>query len=84
MLSGCGMGNRSDTDSIPMLAPVHLGVARKEGELTGAEAIASVFGVNRKTVIRWHRMGAPIKVLGNKYQSEYYMLWAWILEQDNP
>jgi hypothetical protein len=56
-------------DSILMLAPVHL--KRKAG-------IADRFGVCAETVTQWAKEGAPIFLVGNKYQADYHSLVAWL------
>ena len=48
--------------------------------MRGANEIAEVFGVSRDTVIKWAKAGAPIRVVGKKYQAQYGQLWDWILE----
>lgn len=53
----------------PIFAPVHL---------RGAEEIAQVFGVHIRTVREWKDAGAPIIVLGKKYQANYFDLWEWL------
>jgi hypothetical protein len=58
--------------------PVHLGVPSEGDECAGAEAIARCFGVNRKTVLQWKKTGAPIYLIGNKYQANYRELWDWV------
>ena len=55
----------------PVFAPVHI---------KGADKIAEVFGVSRGTVVRWVRDGAPIRLIGKKYQASYNRLWEWLLE----
>ena len=57
---------------------IHLGHSEDKREQQGAEAIAKVFGVSRPTILRWKRAGAPIYLIGGKYQSRYDELWAWI------
>ena len=56
-------------ESQPIFAPVHM---------RGAEEIAAVFGVHVKTVREWKADGAPILMLGKKYQANYYDLWEWL------
>ena len=56
-------------ESQPIFAPVHM---------CGAEEIAAVFGVHVKTVRDWKADGAPILMLGKKYQANYYDLWEWL------
>lgn len=58
----------------PVYVPVHM---------KGAQEIATIFGVARKTVIKWSKEGAPIRVVGKKYQARYDQLWDWILENVN-
>ena len=58
--------------------PVHLGVPSEGDYCAGAEAIARIFGVDRKTVLGWKKSGAPIFLVGNKYQANYRELWDWI------
>ncbi len=57
---------------------VYLGHSADRNECQGAEAIAKAFGVSRRTIIRWKRVGAPIYLVGGKYQCRYDDLWAWI------
>jgi excisionase family DNA binding protein len=52
-----------------IFAPVHM---------RGAEEIAEVFGVKRDTVVEWYRNGAPIHMIGKKYQANYAELWDWL------
>ena len=56
-------------DSQPIFAPVHM---------RGKEEIASVFGVHVKTVREWKDAGAPIALIGKRYQASYYDLWEWL------
>lgn len=51
---------------------------RKNVHMRGAEEIAAVFGVHVKTVREWKADGAPIMMLGKKYQANYYDLWEWL------
>lgn len=46
--------------------------------LRGAEEIARIFGVKPTTVRHWREMGAPIVLLGKKYQANYQDLWQWL------
>ena len=59
----------SAMDTQPIFAPVHM---------RGAEEIASVFGVKIKTVREWKSDGAPIALIGKRYQASYYDLWEWL------
>lgn len=52
----------------PVLAPVHL---------SGCQAIADCFMVNRATVRQWKRAGAPIAFIGGRLTAEYNMLMHW-------
>lgn len=56
-------------ESQPIFAPVHM---------CGAEEIASVFRVKVDTVREWQRNGAPIALIGKRYQASYYDLWEWL------
>ena len=56
-------------ESQPIFAPVHM---------RGAEEIASVFRVNADTVREWKAAGAPIVLIGRRYQASYYDLWEWL------
>jgi predicted site-specific integrase-resolvase len=58
--------------------PVHLGHSAGGGECQGAQAIARAIGVSRMTILRWKRAGAPIYLVGRKYQCRYDDLWQWI------
>jgi phage terminase Nu1 subunit (DNA packaging protein) len=51
------------------IAPLHL--KRKED-------IADIFGVNPETVKEWAKDGAPIVLVGNKYQADYHALFHWL------
>ncbi len=46
--------------------------------LRGAEEIARIFAVKPTTVRHWREMGAPIVLLGKKYQANYQDLWQWL------
>jgi len=46
--------------------------------IKGADEIAKVFGVSRATVIKWVKKGAPIRIIGKKYQANYGELWEWL------
>jgi len=59
------------------------GVSSVIGHLKTADEIATVFGVSRKTVIKWVKKGAPICIIGRKYQARYEDLWHWLLEQQD-
>lgn len=50
--------------------------------LKGAAQIAGVFGVSRRTVLAWHLKGAPIALIGKKYQTNYSELWSWLKHKD--
>lgn len=45
--------------------------------LCGQDAIARTFGVSRNTVAIWKSMGAPIAIVGRKYQAMYLEL-GWL------
>lgn len=62
--------NSQDTAQHPVFIPIHM---------KGAAEIASVFGVARETVVQWAKDGAPIRIIGKKYQARYDQLWDWIL-----
>lgn len=49
--------------------------------IKGADNIATIFGVSRATVVKWHKYGAPILIVGKKYQTNYYELWNWIKDK---
>lgn len=55
--------------STAALTPMHL---------RGAEEIARVFGVKPTTIRHWRELGAPIVLLGKKYQANYQDLWEWL------
>ena len=61
-----------------IVLPIHLGHSPDKNEYQGAEAIAKAIGVSRRTVLRWKRAGAPIYLVGGKYQCRYDKLWDWI------
>jgi hypothetical protein len=68
-----------DEKTVVFEAPVHLGVPDEDDDCAGAEAIARTFGVDRKTVLGWKKKGgAPIYLVGGKYQANYRELWDWI------
>ena len=46
--------------------------------LRGTETIMEIFGVSRRTVREWARRGAPINMVGRKYQASYHELWGWV------
>jgi len=50
--------------------------------LKGADEIAGTFGVSRGTVIGWVKEGAPIYLIGKRYQANYNELWEWIKGKD--
>lgn len=49
--------------------------------LKGALAIARCFGVSRRTVVQWTLEGAPISMVGRKYQASYERLSRWLEER---
>lgn len=57
------------TIDAPVFVPLHM---------KGADEIAQVFGVSRDTVVQWVKDGAPIPLVGKKYQANYAELWDWI------
>ena len=59
------MGNESVS-----IQPIHL---------KGAESIGKAFGVKRESVAQWAKNGAPIVIVGGKYQTDYHCLWAWLI-----
>ena len=59
------MGNESVN-----IQPVHLKTA---------ETISKAFGVKREVVAEWARNGAPIALIGGKYQADYHCLWARLI-----
>ena len=61
----------SATES-PIIAPVHL---------SGCQAIADCFMVNRATVRQWKTAGAPIAMIGGRLTAEYNMLMLWHIRQ---
>jgi hypothetical protein len=61
-----------------IVLPVHLGHSEEKGVAQGAEAIARTLGVHRQTILRWKRKGAPIFLVGRKYQCRYDDLWEWV------
>lgn len=60
--------NESNVIPAP-LNPVHL---------RSTKEIAQVFGVKAATVRHWRELGAPIVLLGKKYQANYQDLWQWL------
>lgn len=58
--------------------PIHLGHSPDKNEYQGAEAIAKALGVSRRTVLRWKKAGAPVFLVGGKYQCRYDEIWDWI------
>lgn len=61
--------NTEITIDAPVFVPLHM---------KGADEITQVFGVSRETVVQWAREGAPIHLVGKKYQASYAELWDWI------
>ncbi|CAK7067525.1 MAG: hypothetical protein DELT_01713 [Desulfovibrio sp.] len=59
----------------PTMIATHLAT-----HLKGMQAIGEVFGVSRRTVRAWVAAGAPIRMIGKKFQANYYELWQWIGE----
>ncbi len=51
------------------------------GHLKGTGVIARVFGVNRNTVVKWKKSGAPIITIGRKNQADYALLWEWLIKK---
>lgn len=76
-MSGSGAGdgmaenekNRAISVDAPVFVPLHM---------KGADEIAQVFGVSRETVVHWSKDGAPVHLVGKKYQASYAELWDWI------
>ena len=52
-----------------------------EIHLCGKKIIARTFGVSRSTIAKWRKLGAPIFVVGKKFQANYSNLWSWIEAQ---
>lgn len=46
--------------------------------LKGIQAFVSIFGVSRETVRQWARDGAPIFLVGRRYQACYSRLCLWL------
>ena len=65
-----------------IVLPIHLGHSPDKNEYQGAEAIAKAIGVSRRTVLRWKLAGAPIYLVGKKYQCRYDELWDWMKENE--
>ena len=65
-----------------IVLPIHLGHSPDKNEYQGAEAIAKAIGVSRRTVLRWKRAGAPIYLVGRKYQCRYDELWNWMKKNE--
>jgi hypothetical protein len=61
-----------------IVLPIHLGHSEEEDNEQGAQAIARAVGVSRRTILRWKNAGAPIYLVGRKYQCRYDDLWNWI------
>lgn len=53
------------------VAPLHL---------QRREEIAGTFFVSPETVTEWAKDGAPIFVVGNKYQADYHALTNWLIK----
>lgn len=56
-------------EKVFLLAPLHI---KSKGD------IADIFGVSPDTVTKWAKEGAPIFLVGNKYQVDYYSLVNWL------
>lgn len=67
------MDKKERTSASTLEAPVYVPVHMK-----GAYEIAAVFGVHRSTVLAWKTKGAPIRLVGKKYQANYGELWPWV------
>lgn len=63
---------RDAAPEIPILIPIHL---------SGCQAIADCFMVNRETVRQWKHAGAPIAMIGGRLTAEYNMLMHWHVKQ---
>ncbi len=63
---------REAAPEIPILVPIHL---------SGCQAIADCFMVNRQTVREWRKAGAPIAMIGGRLTAEYNMLMHWHVRQ---
>jgi len=48
--------------------------------LKGARGIGEAFGVKRDTVAEWARLGAPVIIIGGRYQADYHSLWDWLIK----
>ncbi|MDR2056585.1 MAG: hypothetical protein LBQ10_12080 [Desulfovibrio sp.] len=59
----------AENEKIFFLAPLH--IKRKED-------IADIFGVKPDTVTEWAKAGAPIFLVGNRYQTDYHALVEWL------
>lgn len=59
----------AENEKVFLLAPLH--IKRRED-------IANIFGVSSETVTQWAREGAPIFLVGNKYQTDYHSLINWL------
>lgn len=55
--------------NFPLSSPIHL---------KGADEIAKTFGVTRERIVVWAKEGAPIRMIGKRYQANYAELWAWL------
>ncbi len=51
------------------------------GHIRGGDVISRIFGVSRRTLVAWAREGAPVAIVGKKYQANYRMLLQWLLER---
>lgn len=49
--------------------------------LKSARAIGEAFRVKRTTVMDWAKQGAPIVIIGGQYQTDYHLLWSWLLQR---
>ncbi|MDR2488758.1 MAG: hypothetical protein LBD42_04625 [Desulfovibrio sp.] len=65
-----------------IVLPIHLGHSDKKGDAQGAEAIARAMGVSRGTIVRWRKAGAPVYIVGKKYQCRYDEIWDWIAKNE--
>ena len=63
---------REDSPELPFMIPCHL---------SGCQAIADCFLVNRQTVRGWRDAGAPIATIGGRLTAEYNMLMHWHVRQ---
>lgn len=48
--------------------------------LKGSAAICEAFSVSHDTLVAWVKKGAPVAIVGRKYQADYHVLLAWLVK----